>query len=84
MDEINDKIVHSIKSFPQHKLVKVNTIEEKEAFNATLQACTYTQSDSVNLNTMHNFMGVSTGSFYKNVNSQRNEDELVISNNYQY
>ena len=29
-------------------------------------------------------MGISTGSFYKNVNSQRNEDELVISTKYQH
>ena len=84
LDDINDKIVYSIKSFLRYKLVKVKTKEEKEAFNAVLQAYTYMQSDSVNLNTIRNFMGVSTGSFYKNVNSQRNEDKLVIPNNYQH
>jgi hypothetical protein len=58
--------------------------EEKEAFNAVLQACTHMQSDSNDLNTIRNFMGVSTGSFYKCVNSQRNEGELVNTNNYEY
>ena len=83
-DDINDTIVNSIKSFLHHKLVKVKTKEEKEAFNVVLQACTYMQSDSVNLNTIRNFMGVSTASFYKNVNSQRNEGELVKPTNYQH
>ena len=83
-DDINDKIVHSIKLILQHKLVKVEMKEEKEAFIAVLQACTYMQSDSVNLNTIRNFMSVSTGSFYNYVNSQRDEDEIIISNNYQH
>ena len=35
-DDINDKVVHSFKSFLQQKLVKVKTKEEKEAFNVVL------------------------------------------------
>ena len=84
MDDINDKIVNSIELFLQHKLVKVKIKEEEEVFNVVLQACTYMQCDSVNLNTIRNFMGVSTASFYTNENCQRNEGELVKSTNYQH
>ena len=83
-DEINDTIVKSIKSFLEHKLLKVKRKEEKETFNAVIEACTYIKSGSDNMNSIRNFIGVSSRSFYENVKSQRNEGELVTSTNYEH
>jgi len=47
-----------------------------------IKACTYIKSGSDNMNSIRNFIGVSSRSFYKNVKSQRDEGELVASTNY--
>ena len=73
----SEQIVDSVKHFVKLRLVKSKTKQEKEALHLLIEACTYTNSEEDDKNSIRKLLGFSTGTFYRDIQEQKNELDMT-------
>ena len=68
----SEQIVDSVKHFVKLRLAKSKTNQEKEALHLLIEACTYTNSEEDDHNSIRKMLGFSTGTFYRDIQEQSN------------
>ena len=68
----SEQIVDSVKHFVKLRLAKSKTNQEKEALHLLIDACTYTNSEENDHNSIRKMLGFSTGTFYRDIQEQSN------------